>query len=86
LYCPNKNQISLPPTQISPAGTSVFTQICLYNSDIKLWQNFITSLSDFHFGLKSLQPFQPHIGRVVRAFLKTCSNQRNFKILALTDG
>ena len=43
----------------------------------------ITSLSDFPFGLKSEPPFPPPIGKVVKEFLKTCSNPKNFKILSL---
>ena len=35
LYIPNINPISLPPTPISPAGTSVLWPICLNNSLIK---------------------------------------------------
>ena len=44
------------------------------------------SLSDFPFGSKSEPPFPPPIGSVVKEFLKTCSNAKNFRILALTVG
>jgi len=53
---------------------------------MKLWQNRITSLSDFPLGSKSDPPLPPPIARVVRAFLKTCSKARNFRILRVTDG
>jgi len=46
----------------------------------------MTSPSDFPFGSKSL-PHLPHpIGSQVRAFLNTCSNPKNFKMLRFTDG
>ena len=86
LYCPNIYPISLLPTPISPAGTSVFGPICLDSSVINDWQNFITSLSDFPLGLKSEPPFPPPIGKVVKEFLNICSNPKNFKIDKLTDG
>ena len=44
------------------------------------------SLSDFPFGSKSEPPLPPPIGNVVKEFLKTCSNAKNFKILAFTEG
>ena len=50
------------------------------------WQNRITSLSDFPFGLKFEPPFAPPIGRPVRLFLKICSNPRNFSTLSVTFG
>ena len=53
---------------------------------MKDWQKRITSPSDLPLGSKSEPPFPPPIGRVVRLFLKTCSNARNFKIEAFTDG
>ena len=53
---------------------------------MKLWQKRITSLSDFPFGSKSDPPLPPPIGRVVKLFLKTCSNAKNFKILRFTEG
>ena len=86
LYIPNKKPISLPPTPMSPAGTSVFGPMCLNSSLIKAWQNRIISLSLLPLGSKSLPPFAPPIGRVVKLFLKTCSKAKNFKILILTDG
>ena len=46
----------------------------------------MTSVSDFPFGSKSDPPFPPPIGRVVKAFLKTCSKARNFRILMFTEG
>ena len=52
---------------------------------MKDWQNFITSLSDLPLGLKSEPPLPPPMGRVVKLFLNTCSNARNFKMLRLTD-
>ena len=78
--------ISRPPTPISPAGTSVSAPMCLESSDIKDWQNFITSLSDFPFGSKSEPPLPPPSGRVVNEFLKICSKPKNFKIDKFTDG
>ena len=77
---------SRPPTPISPAGTSVSGPMCLYNSVMKLWQKRITSLSDLPFGSKSEPPLLPPIGRVVRLFLKICSNPRNFITDKLTLG
>jgi hypothetical protein len=47
---------------------------------MKLWQNRITSLSDFPFGSKSDPPLAPPIGSPVREFLKICSNPRNLMI------
>ena len=78
--------ISLPPTPMSPAGISVFGPMCLNNSVIKLWQNLITSPSDLSLGSKSAPPFPPPMGRVVKLFLNTCSNAKNFKILRFTVG
>ena len=51
---------------------------------MKLWQKRITSASDLPLGLKSEPPFAPPMGRVVRAFLKVCSNARNFMMLRFT--
>src|SRR5690606_2623373 len=85
-YIPNKNPTSRAQTPISPAGTSVLGPMWPYNSVIKLWQNRITSRSDFPLGSKSDPPFPPPIGRVVKLFLKTCSKARNFKILIFTVG
>src|SRR5574344_2670563 len=61
LYIPNIYPISLPPTPISPAGTSVFAPICLVSSYINAWQNAIISLSLLPLGSKSLPPFPPPI-------------------------
>src|SRR5690606_31523243 len=86
LYIPNIYPISRAPTPISPAGTSVFGPIYLYNSPIKAWQKRITSPSDFPLGLKSEPPFAPPIGSVVSAFLNVCSKAKNLRILKLTEG
>ena len=86
LYIPNINPISLAPTPMSPAGTSVLCPICRYSSVIKAWQKRMISLSDFPLGSKSDPPFPPPIGRVVSEFLNTCSKAKNFKILAFTEG
>ena len=86
LYWPNRYPISLAPTPISPAGTSVFGPMCLWSSDMNDWQKFITSLSLFPFGSKSEPPFPPPRGRVVRLFFNTCSNPRNLRIPKLTEG
>src|SRR5512133_836919 len=86
LYIPYRNPISRPPTPISPAGTSVSGPIYFHNSSINAWQKRITSALDFPFGSKSDPPFPPPIGRVVRAFLKICSNPRNFRIDRFTLG
>ena len=53
---------------------------------MKLWQKRMTSRSDLPLGLKSEPPLPPPMGSVVRAFLKTCSKARNFKIPRFTDG
>ena len=71
---------------MSPAGTSVSGPMCLHNSVIKDWQKLMTSLSDFPLGSKSEPPFPPPIGSVVKLFLNTCSNPKNFKIPKFTDG
>ena len=86
LYCPNIYPISLPPTPMSPAGTSVSGQICLCNSVMNDWQNLITSASDLSCGSKSLHHFPHHIGNHVKLFLKICSKPRNFKIDRFTLG
>ena len=46
-------------------------------SIMKLWQKRMTSASDLPFGLKSLPPFAPPMGKPVRLFLKICSKPRN---------
>ena len=71
---------------MSPAGTSVSAPIYLQSSVIKLWQNAITSLSDFPLGSKSEPPLPPPIGSPVSEFLKICSNPRNLMIPRFTDG
>ena len=86
MYWRYKKPISLPPTPISPAGTSVSAPIYLQSSVIKLWQNAITSLSDFPLGSKSDPPLPPPIGSPVREFLKICSKPRNLIIPRFTDG
>ena len=65
---------------MSPAGTSVCSPMIRHSSVMKLWQNRITSLSDFPFGSKSDPPLAPPIGSPVREFLKICSNPRNLMI------
>ena len=40
----------------------------------------------FPFGSKSEPPLPPPIGKPVKAFLKICSNAKNFKIDKLTEG
>ena len=86
LYIPNMKPISLPPTPISPAGTSQSCPMCRHNSIIKDWQNLITSSSDLPLGSKSEPPFPPPIGKPVNEFLNICSKARNFRIEALTLG
>ena len=86
LYIPNRNPISRAPTPISPAGTSVFGPMCLFNSNIKAWQKRITSSSDLPLGSKSDPPLPPPMGRVVKLFLNTCSKAKNLRILAFTVG
>ncbi len=71
---------------ISPAGTSVSAPIYLQSSVMKLWQNAITSLSDFPLGSKSDPPLPPPMGRPVREFLKICSNPRNLMMPRFTEG
>ena len=53
---------------------------------MKLWQKRMTSLSLLPLGSKSEPPLPPPIGRVVSAFLKTCSKARNLRMPRLTDG
>ena len=60
--------------------------IYLESSVIKLWQNAITSLSDFPLGSKFEPPLPPPIGRPVREFLKICSKPKNLRIPWFTDG
>ena len=86
LYWPKRKPISRPPTPMSPAGTSVFGPMWRNSSVMKLWQNFMTSLSLLPFGSKSDPPLPPPIGSVVREFLNTCSKARNFRMPRLTDG
>ena len=78
--------ISLPPTPMSPAGTSVSGPMCLWSSVMKDWQKRMISLSDLPLGSKSAPPFPPPMGRVVRLFLKICSKPRNFRMDRLTEG
>ena len=61
---------------------------------MKLWQKRMTSMSlqrfpgvwGLTFGLKSAPPFAPPMGRVVREFLKICSNPRNLSTERFTVG
>jgi hypothetical protein len=46
----------------------------------------MTSSSDFPLGSKSEPLAPPPRGMVVNAFLKVCSNARNFKMLWFTEG
>src|SRR6056297_201688 len=85
-YMPYKNPISRPPTPMSPAGTSVSGPISFHNSNIKAWQKRMISASDFPLGLKSEPPLPPPIGRVVKEFLKICSNPKNLRPLNVTLG
>src|SRR5260370_8131537 len=73
LYIPKRKPISRAPTPISPAGTSVSGPICRNSSHMNAWQKRITSKSVLPLGSKSEPPFAPPIGRVVSAFLNTCS-------------
>ena len=86
LYCPKRKPISRPPTPMSPAGTSVSAPMWRNSSLMKAWQKRMTSTSLLPFGSKSEPPLPPPIGSVVREFLRTCSNARNFRIPRLTDG
>ena len=86
LYSPKRYPISLPPTPMSPAGTSIRGPIYLCSSRMNEEQNFITSKSLLPLGSKSDPPLPPPIGRPVNAFLKICSKPRNFKIPSLTVG
>ena len=61
----------------------MFGPMCFESSIMKDWQNLITSRSDFPLGLKSAPPLPEPIGRVVKLFLKVCSNPRNFRILKI---
>ena len=53
---------------------------------MKLWQNRMISSSDRPLGSKSDPPLPPPMGRPVSAFLKICSNPRNFTMPTFTDG
>ena len=86
LYCPNRKPISRPPTPMSPAGMSVNWPMCRYSSVMNDWQNRLTSALLLPFGSKSDPPLAPPIGSVVRAFLYTCSNARNFSSPRRTVG
>ena len=86
LYSPKRYPISLPPTPISPAGTSILGPIYLCNCFINAEQNFITSKSLLPFGLKSDPPFAPPSAKPVKAFFRICSKPRNFKIPSFTVG
>src|SRR6056300_841279 len=86
LYVPYIYPISLPPTPISPAGTSVLASMYLQSSVMKDSQNRLISPSLLPLGLKSDPPLPPPSGNPVKAFLKICSNPKNFKIPSSTVG
>ena len=71
---------------MSPAGTSVNWPMWRYSSVMNDWQKRRTSSSDFPFGSKSDPPLPPPIGKVVSAFLNTCSKARNFSKPSVTSG
>ena len=71
---------------MSPAGTSVCGPMWRCSSVMNDWQNRITSASDLPFGSKSAPPLPAPIGSVVSAFLKICSNARNFSMPRYTVG
>ncbi len=73
------------PAPISPAGISRSSPIYLNSSDMKLWQKAIISRSDFPLRSKLEPPLAPPMGRPVKAFLKVCSNPRNFKRFRFTE-
>ncbi len=50
------------------------------------WQKRMISMSDLPLGSKSDPPFPPPMGRVVREFLKICSNPRNLRMERFTEG
>ena len=81
LYMPKRYPISLVPTPMSLSGISWSGPMWWWSSAMKFWQNFMISWSDFPLGSKSDPPKAPPMGMVVRAFLKTCSKARNFKML-----
>lgn len=85
LYCPKRKPISREPAPISPAGISRSSPIYLNSSDMKLWQKAIISRSDFPLRSKLEPPLAPPMGRPVKAFLKVCSNPRNFKRFRFTE-
>ena len=60
--------------------------MCFASSVMKDWQNRMTSLLDFPFGLKFAPPLAPPMGRVVRLFFRVCSKARNFRMLRFTEG
>ena len=56
-----------------------------HNSRMNAWQKRMISASLFPRGAKSDPPLPPPIGNVVKAFLKVCSNPKNFRMDRLTD-
>ena len=71
---------------MSPAGTSVCEPMWRYISVMNAWQKRMTSCSLLPLGSKSAPPLPAPSGRVVRAFLKTCSKARNFSMPRYTVG
>ena len=81
-----KTRSPAPPTPMSPAGTSVSGPMCRNSSLMKPGRNASLRYRDLPLGLKSDPPLPPPIGSVVRLFLNTCSNARNFNMPRFTDG
>ena len=79
-------EISRVPTPMSPDGMSVCGAIWRNSSDMKFWQNRITSPSDLPLGSKSDPPEAPPSGIPVKAFAKTWSKARDLKIPGVTEG
>ena len=71
---------------MSPAGTSRSGPRLRHNSRMNAWQKRMISASLFPRGAKSDPPLPPPIGNVVKAFLKVCSNPKNFRMDRLTEG
>jgi len=73
-------------TILTPAAKRTSASSCLLSSVMNDMQNRRISLSDLPFGSKSDPPFPPPIERPVKAFLKVCSNPKNFNTERLTEG
>src|SRR5690606_15896564 len=73
-------------TPMSPAGMSRFSPMWRDSSVMKDWQKRITSALLLPLGSKSEPPLPPPMGRVVSAFLNTCSKARNLSTPRLTEG